>query len=352
MNNEKTFVILTPGFPSSETDTTCLPMQQYVVRVMREMYPDIKIIVLSFQYPYHKNTYDWFDVRVIPFSGKNKGGLPKLLVRKKIFTVLQEIYSKNKIIGLFSFWYNECAWIAKKFGDRHRIRHACWILGQDARKENKYPESLKPTASELLALSEFIQDEFEKNHGVRPRFVIPPAIDPREFDDNPPEKDVDILAVGSLISLKRYDLFLEVVAEIRKQLPNVKAMLIGDGLERMRLESMIEKLELRNNIIMTGELPHASVLKWMQRARIFLHPSSYEGFGVVCLEALYAAAHVISFCRPMKKEIVQWHIAKNKEEMISMALEILQGQKKDHLSAAPFLMKDTVKAIGQIFNFH
>jgi len=76
MNNEKTFVILTPGFPSSETDTTCLPMQQYVVRVMREMYPDIKIIVLSFQYPYHKNTYDWFDVRVIPFNGKIKEVCP------------------------------------------------------------------------------------------------------------------------------------------------------------------------------------------------------------------------------------------------------------------------------------
>ena len=109
MNNEKTFILLTPGFPSSEGDTTCLPMQQSFVRNLKDMYPQIKIIVLSFQYPYHTNPYKWFDIPVIPFNGRNKGGLTKLLLRKQISRALRKINRESKTIGLFSFWYNECA---------------------------------------------------------------------------------------------------------------------------------------------------------------------------------------------------------------------------------------------------
>ena len=164
-------------------------------------------------------------------------------------------------------------------------------------------------------------------------------------------RDIDVLAAGSLIPLKRYDLFVEVVAEIKKEIRNVKATLAGDGPERKKLESLIEKSGLGNNILMTGELPHSQVLRLMQRTKVFLHPSSYEGFGVVCLEALYAGAHVISFCKPMKKEILHWNTVNDKEQMVCKTLEMLQNPKSDHSAVAPYLMSESVKAIAEIFNF-
>lgn len=57
---------------------------------------------------------------------------------------------------------------------------------------------------------------------------------------------------------------------------------------------MILDLSLSNNIEMTGLLQHHDSVQMMQRAKLLLHPSSYEGFGIVCIEALYARAHVIS----------------------------------------------------------
>ena len=45
---EKTLVILTPGFPENEADTTCLPMQQSLVRSIKENYRHINITILSF----------------------------------------------------------------------------------------------------------------------------------------------------------------------------------------------------------------------------------------------------------------------------------------------------------------
>ena len=349
-NKKKTLVILTPGFPDSEADTTCLPMQQQFTRSFRELYPSLNIIILSFQYPYHSKTYKWFDTTVISFNGRNKGGLYKLLLRRKINASLKKINRENRIIGLLSFWYNECEWIGKKFGEKNNIKHYCWLLGQDAKKENKYPERLKPTANELIALSDFLQDEFEKNHGTRPFTVMPPGITAKQVGNSMKEKNIDLLAAGSLIPLKQYEIFIEIIAEIKKQLPHVRAMLVGDGPEREKLQDLVVNLGLKENISLPGELPHDEVFQLMERTKVFLHPSSYEGFGVVCIEALYAAAHVISFVKPMKKDIANWHIVNAKEEMVQKALAVLQNPAIAYQRIIPFTMSSTVKKMIELFN--
>ena len=250
-----------------------------------------------------------------------------------------------------SFWYDECALVGKRFADKNGIKHFCWILGQDAKKSNKYIKYLKPKADELIALSDFIQDEFEKNHGIRPLQLIPPGIDTRQFATSTKERDIDLLAAGSLIPLKQYEVFIEIVAEIKKQLPAIKAMLVGNGPEKEKLQTHITKLGLQESITLTGELPQPQVLQLMQRTKLFLHPSSYEGFGVVNLEALYAGASVISFVRPMKQEIKNWHIVNNKEEMKEKALEILQNDNADHSPVLPFMICDCVKEISRLFRY-
>jgi glycosyltransferase involved in cell wall biosynthesis len=349
MGNKETLVILTPGFPESEADTTCLPMQQQFIRATKELYPQIEIVIIAFQYPYHQNEYKWFGIKVIPFGGRNKGGFSKLLLRNKIKSTLKKLYRENRIAGLFSFWYNECAFIGKKFADKYGLKHYCWILGQDARESNRYPKLIPPRADEPIALSDFIQNEFQRNHRIKPQFVIPPGIDETLFNNLSREKDIDILGVGSLIPLKQYDIFLEIIAEIKKQIPGVKALLVGKGPEKERLQSLISKFDLENNIQMTGELPYNEVLKLMQRAKVFLHPSSYEGFGCVCLEALYAGAHVISFCKPMNRDIRHWQVAKDKEAALSKALKILTNQFTKYEPVHEFSINNSVAAMIRLF---
>lgn len=344
-----TLLILTPGFAASETDSTCLPMQQNFVKALKANYSELNIIVLSFQYPYVTQTYTWFGITVMSFNGQNKGGLARLLLRKKINAALKKINSSNRLIGILSFWYNECAWVGKKFAAKHNLKHYCWILGQDARLNNTYPKTLQLKANELIALSDFLQDEFEKNHGIKPAFIIPPGIDGKQFDLTIKERDIDLLAAGSLIPLKQFEIFIEVVAEIKKQIPGLKAALIGNGPERSRLKALIEKHGLQSNIILTGELQYPEVLQWMQRTKIFLHPSSYEGFSGVCQEALVAGARVISFCKPMKQDIGHWHIAENKNEMKAFALEILQTRDISPDPVIAFSMNDTVKEMMKLF---
>ena len=162
--DEKTLVLLTPGFAKDEADSVCLPMQQQLARALKEISPQLNIIVLSFQYPYHTKKYTWFYTKVIPFNGRNKGGLPRLLLRKKINATLRKIHNETPITGLLSFWYGECALVGHRFADTHGLKHFCWILGQDAKKENKYPRRSSLRPEELIALSDFLQTEFERNH--------------------------------------------------------------------------------------------------------------------------------------------------------------------------------------------
>src|SRR5205085_3532741 len=93
---------------------------------------------------------------------------------------------------------------------------------------------------------------------------------------------------------------------------------------------LVNELQLEKNISLPGMLHHEKVLPLMQRSKILLHPSSYEGFGMVYLEALYAGAHAIGFTKPMKQEIKNWHIVKTEKEMITKATELLQNNNLPH----------------------
>ena len=321
VNTKKTLVILTPGFAKDEEDSTCLPLQQQLIRTIKDFHPQLNLIILSLQYPFSTNKYTWQGIRIIPFNGKKP--LSRLFLRKNLKTTLKKIHATTPITCLLSFWYGECALAAKQFADEYDLKHFCWILGQDAKKENKYPQRYQPRPHELIALSDFLQNEFEKNHGIRPAHLVTAGINKKLFQTKK-EKGIDIMGAGSLIPLKQYEIFIQIIAALKQKIPEIKAMLVGKGPEKDRLNALILQLGLQSNVVLTGELPHARVLEQMQRARLFLHTSSYEGFGVVAAEALYAGCHVISFTKPMKQEIEHWHITSSKEEMIEKATVLLQ----------------------------
>lgn len=190
-------------------------------------------------------------------------------------------------------------------------------------------------------MSNFLRRNFRENYGIEPAFVIPNGIDARLFSSGgqglssgsqppatgsqPPERDIDILAAGSLVPLKQYEILVRVIDSLQQCFPDIKAVHCGDGEEKGGLQSQIIELGLERNLQLLGEIPHREVLQLMQRAKIFLHPSSREGFSTVCLEALYAGAQVISFCDPADKRVPEWHIVENEVAMVTQALTILEA---------------------------
>ncbi len=342
-------VILSPGFAANEADTTCLTSQQNLVKSLNKIYPLLKIIVLCSQYPFVSSMYYWHGNKVISFNGQNKGKLNRLWVWRKIWTALKKINRENKVIGLLSFWCGECALLGKHFASKYNLPHYCWILGQDAKAQNKYVRYINPSPEQLIALSDFLQDEFYRNHGIKPKHVIPNGVEPGQFPKSTFNKLIDLLGVGSLIPLKQFDIFIELIHELKQDYPNINAAICGNGPERRHLQSLIKKFSLKKNITLLGELPHREVLRLMLQSKILLHPSCYEGFSTVCLEALYAGNKVISFCRPMKAPIVNWFIVGNREEMKEKLANLLNINLGVPQRVIPYTMDETAKAIGGLF---
>ena len=75
MTKQKTIVILSPGFPADENDTTCIPSMQIFVKGLKQNKPGLHIVVVSFQYPFKASRYNWNGVEVIALAGKGKGQL-------------------------------------------------------------------------------------------------------------------------------------------------------------------------------------------------------------------------------------------------------------------------------------
>jgi len=85
----KTLIILIPGFPANEQDSTCLPFQQAFVKHLRLLDPEMNIKVLAFQYPFFESVYSWHGVEVSAFNGGNHGVVRRLLLWVKIWSRLK-----------------------------------------------------------------------------------------------------------------------------------------------------------------------------------------------------------------------------------------------------------------------
>jgi glycosyltransferase involved in cell wall biosynthesis/SAM-dependent methyltransferase len=345
---QKTLVILSPAFPANESETSWVAPKQLFVRKLAENFPELRIIVLAFSHPQHTDPYTWKGIEVIPFNGMHAAGFKRLKLWRRIWKYLLKIKREQNIIGIYSFWCGQCALVGKWFAKRHGIRHFIWISGMDARKENNLVKYIRPKPDELVAMSLFLVDEFQKNHGITPKHVIPIGIEPSEFSAAPEIRDIDVMGAGSLNPFKQYDIFIQVVKELSKTRTNIKAVLCGDGAEKARLQTLIRENGLESNIELKGLTPKKEVLQYMQRSRIFIHPSSYEGFGAVFLEALYAGAELISFCNPMKLNEPHWHIVQSGEEMALQAKRLLSSS-IGHEPVMLYSMDETAKSVMNLF---
>jgi glycosyltransferase involved in cell wall biosynthesis len=348
-SKRQTLVILTPGFPKDRADTACLTPLQIFVKALKDVCPGLNVIVLTFQYPFFAGEYNWHGIKVISIGGKGRGRFFRVLTWLKTWRILKRLHKEYQLTGLLSCWLGECAFVGSRFAKRKGLKHYSWLLGQDAKKANKYFRWIKPKGDELIAVSDAIVGEVRRNYGINPLHVIPVGIDTSLFDTTQHRRDIDILGAGSLIPLKQYHLFVESISYLKEFYPSIKAVICGKGPEMESLKALATLKNVSDNITFKGELPYREVLKLMQRSTIFLHPSNYEGFGLVLSEALYGGAQVVSFHKPMEKNYRHHYVVKTTEEMNATLLSVLHNKKMDHEPVLMYPIREVAKNMIGLF---
>lgn len=98
------------------------------------------------------------------------------------------------------------------------------------------------------------------------------------------EKKYDICFVGRLEDPKNPLKFITLINEVKCKIPNINAIMIGDGELKEQCEELIDKLDLKKNIELLGFKKNP--YKYMNQSKIFCLTSKWEGFGLVAFEAL------------------------------------------------------------------
>jgi glycosyltransferase involved in cell wall biosynthesis len=108
----------------------------------------------------------------------------------------------------------------------------------------------------------------------------------------PSESDV-ILAVARLTAWKGIDTLIAALAALREQRPNATLVVVGDGPDRARLESLAVRAG-EGAVRFTGEAPRAEVALHLRAASILALCSGYEGLSHVLLEAMVAGVPIVA----------------------------------------------------------
>jgi glycosyltransferase involved in cell wall biosynthesis len=117
--------------------------------------------------------------------------------------------------------------------------------------------------------------------------VVPCGISIKEIAAvSPGMVQSDLIFAGRLIKEKNVDVLIKAVALIKRKKPSIKCIVIGDGPERNNLESLVSNLDLNDNVFFAGFLQnYDDVIGYMKVSKVFVLPSTREGFGIVVLEA-------------------------------------------------------------------
>lgn len=109
-------------------------------------------------------------------------------------------------------------------------------------------------------------------------------------------------SIGRLDYSKNYEFLISAFPEILKIKNNAILLIIGDGPERKKLENLIEKLNLKGNVFLLGEIKDAS--KYLKGFDSLVLPSRYEGLSITLIEALFAQIPIFASDVGGNKEIV------------------------------------------------
>jgi len=110
--------------------------------------------------------------------------------------------------------------------------------------------------------------------------------------------------VGRLFPLKGQEYLLEILGEIKKVFPDVKLLLVGEGILRQTLEKKAENLGLKDAIIFTGLLPPEQIPKVISIFDLLVHTSLREGLPKTVAQGLAAGKPVVVFDVDGAKEII------------------------------------------------
>ena len=148
----------------------------------------------------------------------------------------------------------------------------------------------------IITVSNSVFNEFVFGEKYKSKLaVLGNPINVKEIQEKARLADIedvfDVGFCGRLTQQKNPFMLLDIIAEVKKEIPNIRTAIIGDGELREEFVEKIAEKSLKENIILYGfqENPYSL----MKQCKLLLLPSLWEGFGLVAVEALSFGVPVV-----------------------------------------------------------
>jgi glycosyltransferase involved in cell wall biosynthesis len=217
-----------------------------------------------------KEDFDVIDCCGFPYFSLFACKLTSIIKKKQLYSTWHEVWGKN-------YWYEYIGWKGY-FGN---IIERLAVLMPD----------------KIISVSEhttyLLKNELNSKKLIS---TVPNGI---EFDlitkIKPAKEKSDVIFAGRLTSHKNVDILIKSIKIIKEKNPEIKSLIIGDGPEKKTLKTLTQKLNLEKNIKFFDFLEnHNDVYSLMKSSKVFILPSSREGFGLVVIEANACGIPVIT----------------------------------------------------------
>jgi len=193
------------------------------------------------------------------------------------------------------------AWTEYGFlGTRHRTP-ADWMISSLLRIGLR-------GAQQVVAISRTTADSLETSFGARGVRVIPCAVDLEEYKPYQAEYSLrnhlyDIVSVNRLEPIKRHEDLIHALAFMKDSFGwSGKAVIIGSGSLKRKLQRLVEELSISDQIDLPGFVSTAERRRIVFESKLLVLASEREGFSISTLEALATGVPAV-VARPGHTEV-------------------------------------------------
>lgn len=142
-----------------------------------------------------------------------------------------------------------------------------------------------------------VSRDFQKLKNVNSKiFYVSNGVDVGVFEKVKTTKfnNPTLIFVGRLHFEKNLENLIKAIFEAKKEIPDIKLLIVGSGPEEKALKNLVKKLHLKKSIIIVGQKRSPDLIKLYKSSSIFILPSIYEGQPLTILEAWASKIPVIA----------------------------------------------------------
>lgn len=314
MNQRILYIV--PGFALNESDEHCLPHVQDLLHAFSGL--GITGEIISLHYPTLAATsYNWHNWRIHHLGWNNPSSLRKPFLLKKAIRHLKSNLNFNQFDLIHAFWITDTCALAERLSKAVDLPFIVTAMGQDVQKSIYFNSASK--ASEIITISKWQQEQLQKNGNLN-SVVNPFGVN--QIGTLPHQhRPIDLIGVGSLISLKSFRSWVNEFAQLYAENTALKGVLIGSGPLENELKEQAKTLGVDQAICFRGQLSRLQVLEALQQSKVLYHPSNFEGQGMVVLEALAMGCKVMA--HPVGEAYSNRHVILAEPHLIGSELKRL-----------------------------